>query len=142
MYNMVCWHRWLLVGVALLAIAYLSWSTEILALFGLAAHSINLPFAELSRPVALLVGAATFFANTVTHTLSSRAGNRNHAGYHAVTCLIHGGTTFFMGAFVILNASFLDLIPVAALGSAAGQLFAQRASLSMEKRLESVMDAT
>ncbi len=141
MYNTVHWHRWLLVGVAVLAIAYLPWSTEILAFFGLAAHSISLPFAELSRPLALLLGAAMFFANNITHTLSSRAGNRNHAGYHAVTCLIHGGTTFFMGAFVILNASFLDLIPVAALGSAAGQLFAQRASLWMEKRLESVMDA-
>lgn len=141
LYASVAWHRWLLVGVASLCVIYLSWSTEILLFFGLAAHAISVPFAELGRPLALLFGAAMFFANNITHTLSSRAGNRNHAGYHAITCLIHGATTFFMGAFVILNAQFLDLIPVAALGSATGQLFAQRVSLWMEKRLESVMDA-
>lgn len=140
-YASIVWHRWLLAGAALVCAAYLLWSDSVLALFGLAAHAIVLPFASVPRPAALVLGGLAFFANNVTHTLSSRAGNRNHAPYHAATCLIHGLVTFFMGAFVILNARFLDLVPVAALGSATGQLFAQRISLRMEQWLASVMDA-
>lgn len=144
-YAEVLWHRRLLIATAILCGVYLVWSEPILALVGVIAHDIVLPFSffdgtAYARMAAMIFGGFVFFANNITHTLSSRAGNRNHAPYHAATCLLHGSVTFSMGAFVILNASFLDLIPIAALGSAAGQLYAQKFSMWMEKRLVSVMD--
>lgn len=144
-YTGVTWHERLLLGTTFLCVFYLFWSVPILGSFGLEAHAIVLPFpffegSDLARAMALVFGGLMFFANNITHTLSSRAGNRNHAPYHAATCVLHGLVTFWMGAFVILNARFLDLIPVAALGSAAGQLYAQKFSMWMEKRLVSVMD--
>jgi len=144
-YTDVSWHKRLLLVTTVICGAYLLFSEPMLAVVGLTVHAITLPFSffdgtAYARAAALVFGGIVFFANNVTHTLSSRAGNRNHASYHAATCLLHGFVTFSMGAFVILNASFLDLIPVAALGSAAGQLYAQKFSMWMEKRLVSVMD--
>lgn len=144
-YKNVSWHHSLLVAVALICAGYLLWSEPLLATLGLTAHAITLPFSFFdgtgyARTAAMVFGGLMFFANNITHTLSSRAGNRNHAPYHAATCVLHGLITFWMGAFVILNARFLDLIPVAALGSAAGQLYAQKFSMWMEKKLVSVMD--
>ncbi|OYV27924.1 MAG: hypothetical protein B7W98_00725 [Parcubacteria group bacterium 20-58-5] len=139
-YKGIIWHRYVLGGVAALCVAYLVLSVPFLGMFGLAAHHIALPFGNVVRPLALVLGGLVFFTNNVTHTLSSRAGNRNHAAYHALTCLLHGFVTFLMGTFVVLNAHFLDLIPVAAFGSASGQLFAQRVSLWVEAQLGSVMD--
>lgn len=144
-YADVSWHHRLLVVTALLCGAYLLFSEPMLAALGLVAHPITLPFSffdgtAYARAAALAFGGFIFFVDSATHTLSSRAGNRSHAPYHAATCLLHGFVAFSLGAFVILNARFLDLIPVAALGSAAGQLYAQKFSMWMEKRLVSVMD--
>ncbi len=144
-YANVRWHNRLLIAVAVFCGVYILWSGPILGALGLEVHAIVLPFpffegSDFARAAAMVFGGFIFFANNITHTLSSRAGNRNHAPYHAMTCLLHGLVTFWMGTFVILNARFLDLIPVAALGSAAGQLYAQKFSMWMEKRLVSVMD--
>ena len=139
------WHRTILLVTALLCGGYLVTSGYIFHLLGITAHAITLPFTvlagtEFERPVALLLGGGVFFINNITQTLSSRAGNRNHAPYHAVTCLFHGIMTFGTGTFVVLNAHFLDLVPVAAFGSAFGQMFAQKWSMKMEAWLVSVMD--
>ncbi len=141
----VVWHRYFLAVAILICGIYLFASEPILAAIGVTAHDIVLPFwffdgTSYARPAALLLGVVFFFSHEVTQTLSSRAGNRNHASYHAVTCLIFGVGTFWMGAFAILNAHFLDLIPVAAMSSVVGQLLAQKFSIWMEKRLVSVMD--
>lgn len=146
-YKNVSWHRIVLIATAVLCGAYLITNGYLFTLLGVAAHTIVLPFTlfvgtELERPVSLLLGGCVFFVNNITHTLSSRAGNRNHAPYHAVTCLIHGLMTFGTGTFVVLNAHFLDLVPVAAFGSALGQLFAQKLSMQAEKWLVSVMDVS
>jgi len=144
-YKDVSWHRAVLILTAVICGIYLLISGYLSHLLGVTAHAIVLPFTffagtELERPISLFLGGCVFFVNNITHTLSSRAGNRNHAPYHAITCLIHGVMTFGTGTFVVLNAHFLDLVPVAAFGSALGQLFAQQWSMKMEKWLVSVMD--
>jgi hypothetical protein len=144
-YSKITWHRKVLLITAFVCGGYIVASEQILHALGLTAHAIMLPFTfftvtGLERPAALFLGGFFFFANNITHTISSRAGNRNHAPYHAVTCVIHGLMVFGTGSFVILNPSFPDLIPVAAFGSALGQLFAQRFSMKMEAWLLSVMD--
>ena len=143
----VRWHHGLLWVAASLCLPYIVMSGDVLALFGIAPSTLVLPFAlpgwlegEWARPATLLFGGLMFFIQNVTHTLSSRAGNRNHASYHAVTCVFHGVLYFLTGSFVILNANFMDLVPLAIFGSAAGQLFAQRLSLKVERHLMSVMD--
>jgi hypothetical protein len=144
-YSDVTWHRKILFITSVICGAYLVASEQILSTLGLTAHAIVLPLTPfagtgLERPAALFIGGLVFFASNITHTVSSRAGNRNHAPYHAVTCVIHGLMVFGTGSFVILNPSIPDLIPVAALGSALGQLFAQRFSMTMEAWLVTVMD--
>jgi hypothetical protein len=144
-FKQVTWHKPVLIGIALVCGVYLVTSGYVLAMIGATAHTISLPFTlfagtQWERPAALFMGGLVFFLNNITHTLSSRAGNRDHAPYHAVTCVVHGVVTFATGTFVVLNAHFLDLVPVAAFGSAAGQLFAQKWSMGMEKWLSSVMD--
>lgn len=146
-YKNVTWHRGLLWSVAVVCGAYIIFSVPILTAFDLAANDIILPVpatswlpSEYARTMALVLGGMIFFVQNSTHTLSSRAGNRNHALFHATACVLHGTLYFLGGTFVILNASFVDLIPVAALGGALGQLFAQRVSMRIERRLESVMD--
>jgi len=144
-YAEVTWHKTVLLVTAVSCAAYLVASEYVLRFFGLTTHMIVLPFKifagmDFERPASLFLGGALFFASNVTQTLSSRAGNRNNAPYHAVTCLMHGLVTFGTGTFVVLNARFLDLIPVAALGSSLGQLFAQRWSMRVERWLGSVME--
>lgn len=146
-YGHITWHRWLLWGVAIVCAVYIAGNEYILNVLGTGVHAVVLPLpltewlgGSFVRPVTLLIGGLLFFISNVTHTLSSRAGNRNHALYHAVTCILHGVVYFSLGTFVILNAHFVDLIPLAALGSALGQLFAQRFSMRVEKFLVSVMD--
>jgi hypothetical protein len=94
---------------------------------------------EFGRGVSMVMAGVLFFLSNVTHTLSSRAGNRNSSTYHAVTCILDGMMTFWTGTFVILNARFLDIVPIAAFGTALGQLWAQRCSMGMERWLGSVM---
>jgi hypothetical protein len=142
-YNDPTWHRFLLLGIAGLCGVYLTMNGYFAALFSLQLHSIVLPFptmgTEFGRGVSMVMAGVLFFLSNVTHTLSSRAGNRNSSTYHAVTCILDGMMTFWTGTFVILNARFLDIVPIAAFGTALGQLWAQRCSMGMERWLGSVM---
>ncbi len=95
----------------------------------------------LIAPLRLLVGGLVFALGTATHCMSSRAGNRDNAQYHAVTCLVHGIVGFVTGTFTILNASnVVDLIPVVAFGSAFAQLLVMDWSMQIEIKLQSLMD--
>jgi hypothetical protein len=144
-YQTIKWHHRLLAVVAIISGAYIFWNEEILLWFGLLPQAIVLPFTVSdwglsARTIALLFGGLIFFLHNATFTLMSRAGNRDHATYHAILCVLLGFMAFWHGSFVILNARFIDLIPVVAFASALGQLFAQEFSMWMEKKLNSVMD--
>jgi hypothetical protein len=144
-YKGIKWHHTLLTVVAVLSGIYLAWNEAILAWLGIAPQAIIIPFASSEsllseRMLSLLFGGLIFFLNSATFTLMSRAGNRNHAVYHATLCVLLGFMSFWYGSFVVLNARFLDLIPIAAFGSALGQLYGQQFSMWMEKKLNSVMD--
>jgi hypothetical protein len=138
------WHTKLLLLTAACCCVYLVASTYLISLLGFTVHEIVLPFTllpgtEFERPTSLLLGGVLFFVNNITQTLASRAGNRNHASYHALTSVIHGFMMFGIGAFVVANAGFLDLVPIAAFGASLGQLFAQRCSKRIECWLGSTM---
>jgi hypothetical protein len=145
--GIVTWHRNLLVAVAVITGAYIALSGSIHAFFNLPEHTIVVPYTlsredGLGRSLALLFCGMLFFLNNMTHTLSSRAGNRNNTMYHAITCLLHGLAMFGTSSFIVLNAHYVDVVPVVCLGAALGQLFAQQCSMQIERRLGSVMDHT
>lgn len=144
-YTNVTWHRKVLWSVAALCGVYVFFSTPVLTFFGIAPEQLLLPAqlfqgVSFEREIALVFAGMVFFFNSVTHTVSSRAGNRNHSPYHAMACVVHGLVVFGTGSFAILNPHIFDLLPVALLGSALGQLCAQRFSLYMEYWLGSLMD--
>lgn len=146
-YKNITWHRKILWAMTIGGILYIVGNEYILEMLGQTVHMIQIPLPltmwfgnEYARYAALAIGGLMFFLNSSTHTLSSRAGNRNHAPFHAVTCVLHGIVAFSVGTFIILNARFIDLLPIAIFSAAAGQLFAQKLSIRLEKILQSVMD--
>lgn len=143
-YADVKWHRYVLYATGGLCAAYIIFGTQILTFFGLSPHAIALPFSlslapEYERPLALLFAVGVYVINGATQALLSRAGNRNNVSFHAGMALVTGSVNFFISAFVILNARFLDLIPVVAFSSALGQFWGQKVSIVVERAIGSVM---
>ena len=139
------WHRYILFGTGGICALYILTSTQILAFFDLTPHAITLPFAiplplDYARPLALLAAVVVYVVNGATQTLLSRAGNRNSMSFHAVMATTAGTINFLLGAFVILNARFLDLIPVVAFSSTLGQFWGQKVSIAVERAVGSVME--
>ena len=133
-------------GLPLLCLPYIVMSGDVTCPFRDRAKHARAPVCasgvargEWARPATLLFGGLMFFIQNVTHTLSSRAGNRNHASYHAVTCVFHGVLYFLTGSFVILNANFMDLVPLAILALRQDSSL-RNVSLKVERHLMSVMD--
>ncbi|MBI2023692.1 hypothetical protein HYT01_03995 [Candidatus Giovannonibacteria bacterium] len=92
------------------------------------------------RVVVMLLVTLIFFLDNTLHTVVSRAGNRNHTGFHISACLPKGLVDFFRMGYITLNSSMPDVLPVAIMASCLGSLLGKKASERIEKWLEARMD--
>lgn len=144
-YEHVSWPKTLCKWTAIVGLAYIVLHEQLAGAFGIALSPISFPFTlpvpEMwVRPLSLLIVCAAFFANSVTYMFWSRSGNRSHAPYHAVTCVLHGLVTFALASFTILNPSYRDLLPLAVIAGSIGQLVAYRYSINAERWLKAMMN--
>lgn len=135
----------LAIGVAGLALAWLFMNEALLQLFGQPITDLVLPFPipfveNIPRELVMLLIAPVFFLKNALHAIMSSAGSRNHAGYHAVSCVLVGTFDFFVLSYLALNAHILDIIPLAVFVGALGTLCSMLIREFIEKKLQAVMD--
>jgi len=94
----------------------------------------------IPRTVVILSAAFLFFLNEVLQTLMSRAGNRNHTGYHTATCIPKGLVNFFKVSYISLNPSIPDIVPIAVFSGCLGSLCGKDISERIERWLQAKMD--
>lgn len=111
---------------------------------GLPVNALKFPISivtvTLPRALVMLTAGLIFMLGDVVHTLNSRAGNRNHTGYHVVTCIPKGLMDFLRVSYLAQNTKIIDVVPVGILASCMGSLFAKSLSEKIEKWLEARMD--
>ena len=95
---------------------------------------------EFPRWFIVLTAAFLFFIQEALHTLASRAGNRNHTGYHVTALIPKGLTDFLKLSYLSLNSDIPEIIPVAVLGSCLGSLYGKDVSERIEIWLQARMD--
>lgn len=96
---------------------------------------------DLPRMVIMLIAAIIFFLDSFLHTATSRAGNRNHTGYHVSACIPKGLVDFCKMGYFALNPRIPDIVPIAILVGCLGSLFGKDISQRIEKWLDARMDA-
>jgi len=101
---------------------------------------ISIDLVYFYRPLIVLIIAFISLFDSAFHTLTSRAGNRNHTGYHITTLIPKGLVDFFRMGSIALNSKAPDLIPIAVLGGALGSLFGKDLSEKVERWLQARMD--
>ncbi|MDP3953798.1 MAG: hypothetical protein Q8Q06_00070 [bacterium] len=94
----------------------------------------------LPRMIIMLIASVIFLFDSAIHTLVSRAGNRNHAGYHVSACIPKGLFDFYKLRYISLNAHIPDIVPVAIIASCMGSLYGKDISERIEKWLQARMD--
>jgi len=133
------------VVIAVLALLWVLVNESVLNLFGYESRSLVFPlpipgFDALPRVMIILAAAVVFFLDTALHAVTSRAGNRNHAGYHVSACIPKGLVDFSKMGYLALNSSIPDIIPIAVLASCLGSLFGKSVSERVEVWLKARMD--
>jgi len=130
---------------ATLAVIWILASESIFGLLGYETQSIKFPIPipglnDLHRTVIMLAASLVFFLDTALHTVTSRAGNRNHTGYHVSACIPKGAVDFSRMGFLSMNSSIPEIVPLGILSSCLGSLFGKSASERIERWLEARMD--
>ena len=95
---------------------------------------------ELPRWFIILTAALMFFLQEALHVLASRAGNRNHTGYHVTTLIPKGLIDFLKVSYISLNSKIPEIVPVAVLASCLGSLYGKDTSERIERWLQARMD--
>ena len=131
--------------IAVLALVWLTTDEYALGVFGHEISPLKFPFPipgfdTLPRIILVLAAAAMFFLDSALHTVTSRAGNRNHAGYHVSACLPKGVVDFSKMGYLALNSRIPDMVPIAILAGCLGSLFGKDVSERVEKWLKARMD--
>lgn len=94
----------------------------------------------MPRMLIIFSAALIFLLDTALHTIVSRAGNRNHTGYHVSACIPKGTVDFFKARYLALNSNIPDIIPVAILAGCLGSLWGKDISERIERWLQARMD--
>lgn len=95
---------------------------------------------DLPRIIIVATAALINLLDSSLHTLSSRAGNRNHVGYHIATLMPKGTIDFFRMSYLALNSAIIDILPVAILAGCLGSLFGKDLAERIERWLQARMD--
>jgi hypothetical protein len=132
------------VVIMILALAWIFCQEPIFKFFDYSLSPLKFPIAvvtvELPRIVILLIAALIFLLDSALHTLVSRAGNRNHVGYHIATLIPKGLADFSKVSYIARNDKIPDLVPIAVLAGCLGSLFGKDISERIEKWLQARMD--
>ncbi len=94
----------------------------------------------LPRALIILISSLIFLLDEALHTINSRAGNRNHTGYHVATCIPKGLMNFSKISYIAQNSRLVDVLPVGILASCLGALYAKAISERLERWLQARMD--
>ncbi len=125
-----------------------SWLVFQKSIFGL----FNIPLSKLAFPlpmldtgsipytIVIISVSVLFFMDSILQTLMSRAGSRNHTGYHVATCIPKGLVDFARASYISLNPKILEIVPVAIFSGCLGSLFGKDISERIEKWLQARMD--
>lgn len=127
-----------------LASIWIIFQVQIFNLIGLNVNELRFPFTWVTAPVPrtliLLTAATLFFLDNALHTVTSRAGNRDHTGYHISSLIPKGFVDFFRISYLSLNTKIPDIIPISILAGCLGSLCGKDVSERIEKWLQARMD--
>lgn len=131
--------------MAALALVWILANEQIFAFLGYEVSQLKFPFPiqgfdSLPRILIICSASLIFFLDSSLHTVTSRAGNRNHAGYHVSACLPKGAVDFSKLGYLALNSKIPDIVPIAILAGCLGSLFGKDVSERIEKWLKARMD--
>src|SRR3989344_74001 len=124
--------------------AYILLQEPLFRLMGFGVSQLVFPVSAVTKPIPrliiLLTATILFFLDTALHTLTSRAGNRNHTGYHISTLVPKGTVDFLRVSYLALNDRIFDIIPVAVLAGCLGSLYGKDVAERIERWLQARMD--
>jgi len=127
-----------------LGTVWIFFQEPVLNFFGYSQSQLKFPVSivtiELPRTFIILAVSFIFMLDNALHTLTSRAGNRDHTGYHITTLIPKGLVDFLKISYIAQNPSIPDLLPVALLSGCLGSLFGKDISEKIEKCLQARMD--
>jgi len=113
-------------------------------MFGLVVTQLQFPIVgatlDLPRAFIVITAAAVFMVDSALHVVASRAGNRDHVGYHVTVLFPKGSADFFKISFLSLNSHIPDIIPIAVIAGCLGSLFGKNISEFIERWLGARMD--
>lgn len=127
-----------------LATTWILFQEPLFKWFGLPVNELRFPIsivtAKIPRVLILLTAAILFFLDSALHTVTSRAGNRNHTGYHVASLIPKGLVDFLRISYISLNDKIPDIVPVSILSGCLGSLCGKDFSEQIEKWLQARMD--
>ncbi len=127
-----------------LAAIWIFFQEPIFRFFGLQINELRFPItivtAKIPRALILLTAATLFFLDNALHTVTSRAGNRNHTGYHISSLIPKGLIDFLRVSYLSLNTRIPDIVPISILAGCLGSLCGKDVSERIERWLQAKMD--
>lgn len=130
--------------VFVLGVGWVIFQVPLFTILGWPINPLKFPFSGFSvewpRIVLMLIASAIFFFDNAFHVINSRAGNRDHSGYHMVTCIPKGLVDFSRMGYIARNSSIVDIVPVSVLAGCLGSLYSKDVSEKIEIWLKSRMD--
>lgn len=127
-----------------LATMWILFQEPIFRFFGIQVNELRFPIsivtAKIPRVLILLTAAILFFLDSALHTVTSRAGNRNHTGYHVSSLIPKGLVDFLRISYISLNDKVPDIVPVSILSGCLGSLCGKDVSEGIEQWLQARMD--
>lgn len=126
------------------AAAWIYLEGSILNFFGYQIAQLKFPLSFIEgnflRPIVMITAAMLFFIQNISHALNSRAGNRDHTGYHVATIIPYGLLDFLKLSYISLNNRIPELVPIAVIASCLGSLYGKDISKRIERWLQARMD--
>ncbi len=126
------------------ATMWILFQEPIFRFFGVPVNELRFPISvvtvKIPRVLILLTAAILFFLDSALHTVTSRAGNRNHTGYHISSLMPKGLIDFLRISYISLNDKIPDIVPVSILSGCLGSLCGKDVSEHIERWLQARMD--
>lgn len=130
--------------ILVLGLGWIIFQEPIFKFLGWSVTPLKFPFSgfilQWPRIVLMTIASAIFFFDNAFHSINSRAGNRNHSGYHAITCIPKGLADFSKNSYIARNSGIIDIVPISILSGCLGSLCGKDVSEKIERWLQARMD--